>query len=403
MAKEKIAMSAVASKLDSSAGAEKVASLGTKFIKTQLREDGIARRIIPFEQLDLSRAIPRVDSDEVYELIEVEPNAGAVQANFTAQAPVKFVNGKRVELTFSTIKSETYEKNLEGLMAIKYDIFDVIKKYIKPAVEDVEDRVYLKAFDSAVNAMHDPFGLEKLIEVDTEGAMLTKSHFRMLKNTLDGDRLKASKIVCANTDLNDVIEWDATAIGFDAVQEIANTPGALARYNQEWWDMGIVGSIKTDLFREKTEHRSEMVSETKETATATTLVVTREISNFKGKNVVGVWADSTKTGTNYYTGGSYDAVTKTITLGTAVAGATTNVYVEYEAKLDAPYMTVDRIMYVVTEPEFLGAARKMNDLKFWAKKEENIVSMGAWENIGMVIANARAIGKIKLSGKKILL
>ena len=48
--------------------------------------------------------------------------------------------------------------------------------------------------------------------------------------------------------------------------------------------------------------------------------------------ITGVFLTPALTGTNYFTGGSYNATTQAITLGTALSSATTPVYVQYTYK-----------------------------------------------------------------------
>jgi len=50
--------------------------------------------------------------------------------------------------------------------------------------------------------------------------------------------------------------------------------------------------------------------------------------------VVGVWDNASKTGTNYYTGGSFDSDTGLIALGTAMTASTPYVEYKYQAKSD---------------------------------------------------------------------
>jgi hypothetical protein len=56
------------------------------------------------------------------------------------------------------------------------------------------------------------------------------------------------------------------------------------------------------------------------------------ISGTQILTITGVFTTAALTGTNYYTGGSYNHTTRAITLGTPLASATTDIFVQYTYK-----------------------------------------------------------------------
>ena len=58
---------------------------------------------------------------------------------------------------------------------------------------------------------------------------------------------------------------------------------------------------------------------------------------------------------------------------------------------------LDNVIYAFTAQEFLGQFLVLNDVKFWIKKEKNIISFSAYESIGIGIGNTAAAAKLTLS------
>lgn len=55
------------------------------------------------------------------------------------------------------------------------------------------------------------------------------------------------------------------------------------------------------------------------------------------------------------------------------------------------------VIYAFTAPEFLGEFDVLNDVKFWLKKEKNLVTFANYESIGIGIGNVKAMAKLTLS------
>lgn len=55
------------------------------------------------------------------------------------------------------------------------------------------------------------------------------------------------------------------------------------------------------------------------------------------------------------------------------------------------------VIYAFTSPEFFGEFDVLNDVKFWLKKEKNLVTFANYESIGIGIGNVKAMAKLTLS------
>lgn len=97
-------------------------------------------------------------------------------------------------------------------------------------------------------------------------------------------------------------------------------------YNSLWIEMRSSGMIPTP---------SNNISVSLELATKISNDYVSVLNYPTVVSVVGVWANAGKTGTNYYTGGSFNADTGVITLGTPITAATPYVEYTYTIKDDA--------------------------------------------------------------------
>lgn len=58
---------------------------------------------------------------------------------------------------------------------------------------------------------------------------------------------------------------------------------------------------------------------------------------------------------------------------------------------------LDNKIYAFTDQEFFGQFLILNDTKFWIKKEKNIITWAAYENIGMGFGNTASCARLTLS------
>jgi hypothetical protein len=54
-------------------------------------------------------------------------------------------------------------------------------------------------------------------------------------------------------------------------------------------------------------------------------------------------------------------------------------------------------IYAFTSPEFLGEFDVLEDVKFWIKKEKNLITFANYETVGLGIGNVNAVAKLTLS------
>jgi hypothetical protein len=335
-----ILLSNVLEMLETSEGTEKLANYGSEAIKLQIRELGFSRKLFSYKPV--SRTEPnlqrRTDLDEVYLLVPIEPGAGAVTTNFRADAPSVWVKESRIELGFGKIEAVGFEKSETELWATMQDLMGTIKKYTVFDIQREEDSNTLAAFDQAV-AM-----TGKYINSPTT-TTLSKEILRDGRALLDADLLEAKTVLCDKDTMNDLMLWDSNSYGYGFVQSLVESDKI--KKVSDLYGLNFITSIKTDLFRD-------------------VYYVADEVT-YPEADHDDVFVETINTVDYYYTTDIRKA---------KVTNSKVEVYKEH------------RHLYVLPEREFLGDARTLIDLKFWAKKEKDKFKMGAYEVAGLfVLAN----------------
>lgn len=70
------------SKLDSEAGKEKIAQLGSDYIRDRLREESFARKVLPPKTVTRADLQVSVNHDTLVKIVETEPQSRAMSMSF---------------------------------------------------------------------------------------------------------------------------------------------------------------------------------------------------------------------------------------------------------------------------------------------------------------------------------
>ena len=216
---------------------------------------------------------------------------------------------------------------------------ETIKRYTVFDIQREEDQNTINAFDSAVEESGKHI-------VSTDYTHLTKELLREGRALLDADLLESKTVVCDRDTLNDLMLWDSVNYGYGFVESLIESD-KIKRIT-DLYGLNFITSIKTDLFR-------------------TVYYVADEVT-YPEADHDDVHVETIETVDFYYT--SDPAKGK-------ITNSKLSIYRE------------DRHLYILPDRKFVGDARTLTDLKFWAKKEKDKFKMGAWEVAGLyVIANA---------------
>lgn len=259
-----------ATKLGSAEGKEKIAEYGGSYVRDRLREVSFARKILPPEQVTRADCQRSVNHDTLVKIVDVEPRSRAMSITFRGQPTARFIRGPKAEIAFFTITSEVFQKTEQELLAYEMPITKIIEENSVKDIQEIEDREFTTHIESAVQAL----------QVEANGGAATALHFGTIGTTvefsvrkgelarsalandvtvrpvqrpdfvnlfkmLDGNRLRAERLLMTEVDWDDVLQWTVEDFG-DKIQSETVVDGY--KYNT-LLGRAYIRTIKTDILR----------------------------------------------------------------------------------------------------------------------------------------------------------
>lgn len=259
-------------KLSSAEGKEKIAEYGGSYIRDRLREVSFARKIIPPEQVTRADCQRSVNHDTLVKIVDVEPRSRAMVISFRGQPTARFIRGEKAEVAFFTISSEMFQKTEQELLAYEMPITKVIEENSVKDIQEIEDREFLIHIEAAVQALQTEAngGVSTALNF-TNIAASAVVEFSIIKGELartagvndavvrpiqrpdvvnlfkllDGNRLRAERILMTEVDWDDILQWTLEDFG-DRIQSETTVDGY--KYNT-LLGRPYIRTIKTDLLR----------------------------------------------------------------------------------------------------------------------------------------------------------
>lgn len=259
-----------ATKLGSAEGKEKIAEYGGSYVRDRLREVSFARKILPPEQVTRADCQRSVNHDTLVKIVDVEPRSRAMAITFRGQPTARFIRGPKAEIAFFTIASEVFQKTEQELLAYEMPITKIIEENSVKDIQEIEDREFTTHIESAVQALQTEAngGTATALHIGTIGTTVEFSvrkgelartalandavvrpvqrpDFVNLFKMLDGNRLRAERLLMTEVDWDDVLQWTVEDFG-DRIQSETVVDGY--KYNT-LLGRAYIRTIKTDILR----------------------------------------------------------------------------------------------------------------------------------------------------------
>lgn len=260
-------------KLGTAEGKEKIAEYGGTYIRDRLREVSFARKVIPPETVTRADCQVSVNHDTLVKIVYLEPKSRAMSMTFRGQPTAKFIRGAKTECAFFTIASEMYQKTEQELMAYgDVPITKIIEDNSVKDIQEIEDREFVIHCDSACQALQKEANGNTITALNASnirlGAVVEFSirkgemARRELTNTatvwpiqrpdlvnlfkmVDGNRLRAERILMTEVDWDDLLQWTVEDLGSKLQSETAVDGW---KYNT-LLGRAYIRTIKTDILR----------------------------------------------------------------------------------------------------------------------------------------------------------
>jgi hypothetical protein len=259
-----------AQKLGTSEGKEKLAEMGSVYIRDRLREVCFVDKIIPPDPITRADCQRSVNHDTLVKIVDIEPKSKAVTLSFRGQPTARFIRAPRAEVPFFTISSEKFEKTEQELLAYEMPITKIIEDNSVKDLQEIKDRQFLIYVESAVQAIQKDAngGSATALHTSTYAATVKKSvvkgtnaltasandfvvrpilrpDFVSLFKLLDGNRLRAERFIMTEPDYDDILSWTLQDNG-DKIQSETVVDGY--KYNT-LLGRKMIRTIKTDILR----------------------------------------------------------------------------------------------------------------------------------------------------------
>jgi len=257
------------SKLNSSEGKEKIAEVGSVYIRDRLREVCFVDKIQPPEPVTRTDCQRSVNHDTLVKIVDIEPQSRAMAITFRGQPTARFIRAARVEVPFFTISSEKFEKTEQELLAYEMPITKIIEDNSVKDLQEVKDRTWLLFVEAGVQAMQlDANGSYTAMNVSGYASVIKS---RVIKGSgaitagnddfvihpilrpdlvnlfklIDANRLRCERFLMTEPDYDDILSWTLQDMG-DKMQSETMVDGY--KYNL-LLGRKLIRTVKTDILR----------------------------------------------------------------------------------------------------------------------------------------------------------
>lgn len=210
---------------------------GTPLVREFIRQDSVARKILPIEDLVASDLNPQLDSDQPVKYMEVEPQSEAASAQLYGTPRTRFYTLRRVPVYIAKVMSDEFTKNRVELMTIQSD---VRKLLADNSTKDLSDQEDISMRQLSVRAV-----LRNAAVQRTSSPRLNGSTFGRAMGALQDRRRQAGKVVVASSRLNDLMDLPATAVGNDIATQTFREG---VEKCEGLWGTPLVQTIKSDIY-----------------------------------------------------------------------------------------------------------------------------------------------------------
>jgi hypothetical protein len=124
---------------------------GTAYIRQQLYEEGVLRRLFPPDTITPDELDPSLTDDKPRKILEIEPDApSATFVAFKGTGPRAYFNGRRFAVPFGKVESDRMSKSKFELMTSKMDIMAWLKENQVKQVQNAEDGQFMATVEGII-------------------------------------------------------------------------------------------------------------------------------------------------------------------------------------------------------------------------------------------------------------
>ena len=191
-------------------GMEKKARVSaTSYIRSFLREEGIARKIISPIMLSDDQLDKALGTDKPRKIIELEPDSRATYVPFRGMGPIKYFTGQNYEVVFGKIMSQRFSKSILELKTYDNDIRKILSDNAAKDIHTEEDGSFFATCAAIV-------GNNPAQQDLTFVGGFTRNNLAESLKALPTARMPIGCLVMNDVTAKEILKWDDTHVG-DAV------------------------------------------------------------------------------------------------------------------------------------------------------------------------------------------
>ncbi len=235
--------------LTSDVGIVKKASVATeKATRTQIREEGFQRAILPFEDITNDDLDYMGDSELAGVWFELEPDSPAARSiPYDSTPNTAFYRAEKYIVFLSIITTEEMTKNINELRTYKTDVRQIVNDNVLRDIHTAEDTALISEVDRLVGSQVAlSTAPSREIQNIAMGGAITRMNYKRALSFLTDRKLPNGIWLMNQRTAKEFIGWDHDEMGGEKAQELVlNGLSALESFTI----MGIphIATIKNDL------------------------------------------------------------------------------------------------------------------------------------------------------------
>lgn len=237
--------------LTSDVGVVKKASLATeKATRTQIREEGFQRAILPFEDITNADLDYSGDNELSGVWFELEPDSPAARSiPYDGSPNTAFYRAEKYVVFLSIITSEELTKNINELRTYKTDVRQIVNDNVLRDMHTAEDVAFLSEIDRLVGSTQvllSDGGYTREVQNTAMGQAITRKSYKRAKSLLSDRRIPNGVWLMNQRTAQEFIGWDRNEMGGDKAQELV-LDGLTALESFKMVGVPHIATIKNDL------------------------------------------------------------------------------------------------------------------------------------------------------------
>lgn len=208
---------------------------GTTFIRKQMREDSVARKIITPVTLTEDELDRALDSDQPQKIVEKEPDSTATYVPFKGSGELTWYYGSRYAVRFGKVESQKFTKSKFELMTYRNDIRKILSDNSVKDMAAQEDGMFMKTIRQSIK-------LAPAVQNLTT-ATFDVGGFKALFQALIAAKKPLGKMLMSKSLFYEALSLPQNTIGFDALTRQYDQ-GVEGKDNL--WGIPVVTTIKSE-------------------------------------------------------------------------------------------------------------------------------------------------------------